>query len=193
MPGPSQGTHRGSVGLGRRFKPRERALEQQLVARRVSGAKVEEAADAGLEKLPRALVVVLFVHLVGELSGRLAEHGIVNGVLRVEVGVHGGRRDPGAAGQVSQRQTGQALLAHQCPSGNEDRIACRLSARFAPVRPCSWLYHRSLLLHSVKALSSALACWGELGPFCIEDKVGLEGRRAGGTGRQNARSISHIY
>ena len=43
---------------------------------------------------------------------------------------------------------------HQFPSCNEDRIACRASARFAPVGHLTELYHRSLFLHSVKIVSS---------------------------------------
>jgi hypothetical protein len=80
-------------------------LEQQLVARRVSGTKVEEPPDGLLKKLAWACVMVGLVHSFGELGGRLAEHGIVDGILRVEVGVNGRRGNPRAAGQVSQRQT----------------------------------------------------------------------------------------
>jgi hypothetical protein len=102
---PSQGTDRGSVRLGRRFETRERALEQQLVARRVGGAEVEEPPDARLEELAWAGVRVRLGHSFGELGGGLAKHGVVDGVLRVEVGVHGRWGDPCAARQVSQRQT----------------------------------------------------------------------------------------
>lgn len=100
LPGPSQGTHRGCVGLGRRFEPREGALEQQLVASRFSGAEIEEPTNARSEKLMRGRFVVRLAHPLGELGGRLAEHGVVDRVLRAEVGVHSRRCDARAAGQV---------------------------------------------------------------------------------------------
>jgi len=151
VPGPSQGTDRGCVGLGRRFEPREGALEQQLVAHRFGGAEVKEPPDARVEKLARGLFVVGLVHPFSELGGRLAEHGVVDGVLRVKVGIHGRRGDARAAGQVSQRQTDETLPSHQFPGGVEDRVTCRAPACFPPVRRLGQLYHRSLSLHSVKS------------------------------------------
>ena len=80
-------------------------MEQQLVARRIGGAEIEEPLGARSEELMRGRLVVRLVHPLGELGGRLAEHGVVDGVLRFKVGVHGRRGDAHAAGQVSQRQT----------------------------------------------------------------------------------------
>jgi hypothetical protein len=94
----SQSAHRGCVGLWRRFEPREGALEQQLVARRIGGAEIAEPLGARSEKLARGHFAVRLGHPLGELGGRLAEHGVVDGVLGFKVGVHGRRGNARAAG-----------------------------------------------------------------------------------------------
>jgi hypothetical protein len=96
--GASQRAHRGSVGLWRRFEPWNGALEKQLVARRIGGAEIEEPLGARSEKLGRGHLAVRLGHPFGELGGRLAEHGVVDGVLRLKVGVHSRRGDARAAG-----------------------------------------------------------------------------------------------
>ncbi len=96
--GGSQSAHRGSVGLWRRFEPRDGALEKQLVARGIGGAEIEEPLGARSEKLRRCHLAVRLRHPLGELRGHLREHGVVDGVLRFKVGVNGRRGDARTAG-----------------------------------------------------------------------------------------------
>jgi len=107
-------------------------LEQQLVTSDVGRAEVEETLRVGQQDLARVVGVDRLGRAVYEARGSLAEHRVEDGVLRLEVRVHGGRRDPHPSRQFTQRQCGQAVLAHHLPRGRQDGGSRGLTACLTP-------------------------------------------------------------
>ena len=58
-----------------------------------------------------------------EPLGRLTEHGVVDGVLGVEVRIHGRRCDASLRGQIPQREPRKAFGVHEAPGGGDDGVA----------------------------------------------------------------------
>ena len=61
-----QSPHCRRIGLGGRLESGERALEEQLVPRRIGRAELEEPADPRHEDLGRVVALVGLSHPVGE-------------------------------------------------------------------------------------------------------------------------------
>src|ERR1035437_10840849 len=113
--GVGQGTDCRRIRLWRWLESGERALEQELVSGRIADTELDEAAYIACEQGSRVVTVNRFGHPVGELRGGLAEHGVVDGLLRLEVGVNRWRGDGGLARQIPEGQTCEAYFAYQRP------------------------------------------------------------------------------
>jgi hypothetical protein len=116
-------------------------LKEQLVARGITRTELHEAARIRCQDLVRLVAVDWFGHPVGELGGSLAEHGVVDGALRLEVGVHRWRSDSCPAGQIAKRQARKTFLVHQCPGCSDNRISRRASSTFPPVSGLGEIAH----------------------------------------------------
>jgi hypothetical protein len=133
--------HRRRERLGRRCEIPDRALEEQLIASDIIRAELDETAGGRHQQRARIGHVERLRHAIGELGGRPAEHGVVDRVLRIEVGVHSWRRDAGPSGKLTQRQRRKPLRVHELPGGVHDRVASGTTSRFTPVDRRQCLSH----------------------------------------------------
>lgn len=75
-------------------------MEEQLIARNITRAELDKAADVRQEQSRRISFLEWLGHPVGELCSRLPEHGVVNVVLGIEIGIDGRSGDARPAGEV---------------------------------------------------------------------------------------------
>ena len=114
--GSSAGSSAGSAPGPR---PRSRRRLQRLLATPAPAAQPATSVAPGIELV------------VG--APRLAEHRVVDRVLRREVRVQRRRLHPDAVGDVAQGQGGQALLPRHGPGGFQDLQPRRLTAFGLPI------------------------------------------------------------
>ena len=104
-----------------------------MVPGHVSDAELDEAMHPGAEDHPVVVGLVGRGHDVDELGGGAGEHGVVDRVLRLEVGVDGRGADARPLGEIADREPGESFISHEPPRRIDDRLlAARRLAVFHP-------------------------------------------------------------
>ena len=118
--------------------------------------RTRRSGGPNAQSLSRIGAVVGLGHPVCELRGGLSEHGVVDGVLRGEVGVDGGRRDP--TRRARSRSDNPARPSSRT-SAHAATMASRADRRGPARHPASsGLYHRSVNLYGVQKPCQGVRC-----------------------------------
>ena len=125
--------HGDLVGLCRRFETRDAPHEHELRPRRVFHREADEHPGRGAELVDGIVVRGHGLVAGQELQVPLQEHGVVDGVLGVEVRVQRGCPHADLGRQVAKRQRRQALGPHYLPGRVEDLRLGRLTAFGTPI------------------------------------------------------------
>jgi hypothetical protein len=108
------------VGLRRRLKAGDRALEQQRAARRIRERELDECSEVGLQRRPWIIWQPQGPQVTKQRQVAVGEHRIEQSVLRLKVGVQGGLADAQLAGERMQCDARDALRPGQLPRRGED-------------------------------------------------------------------------
>ncbi len=122
--------------LRRRLETGDGAQEQQLEPGRVRGGEVHEGERRRGAQFDQVVGVGRAGrHVRPEGLVALSVHGVVDVVLRAEVGVQRRRRHPDGGGEIPERDAGEAEAACHLPRGLDDLGAGRLVPRSSAVDP----------------------------------------------------------
>jgi hypothetical protein len=115
---------REGVGLGRRFPVGDDPLEHELIANRVGRAELGPLPRDPLRRGPGVGDGAEVGRPLGgcrdQLLLPLTEHGVVEGRLRLDVGVQRLGPEPDLAPELPHRDGGQPVATGQTPGGVED-------------------------------------------------------------------------
>jgi hypothetical protein len=124
---------RRGIRLRRRLEAGDRALEQQLVPGWVLETEVDELPATGAKVGPSVAGARRALAELEVLPASLAEQGVVDGVLAVEVRVQRLGPHPHLLAQVPQRQARHPVLADQLLGRLQDLRPGRLTTFGSPV------------------------------------------------------------